>query len=191
MPILESNASQSAIRRMLLAAGLGAVLGFQSWRVAEHAFGVSIPWYGPAWISAITTGLGVGLLIAFLTDAPFPRARTSTDRGSPRSERASRPEDSNSWERDTDTIRQRLAEEKACLGRLDAERKRRGDLGFGKPTEDKIIWGELLELELQDIDEQVSRICGAAGGGASGRPPASTGTNRYQRKGGRHERNDS
>jgi hypothetical protein len=28
----------------------------------------------------------------------------------------------------------------------------------------RILWRELLDLELQDIDEQVSRICRAAGG---------------------------
>jgi len=62
------------------------------------------------------------------------------------------------------SIGQRLAEEEADLERLDAERKRRGDLGFGRAAEDRIVWGELLELELQDIDEQVNRICGAVGG---------------------------
>jgi hypothetical protein len=61
------------------------------------------------------------------------------------------------------TIWQRLAEEKACLEHLDAERAGRGDSGFGRSTEDKIVWGELLDLELQDIDEQVSRICQAVG----------------------------
>jgi hypothetical protein len=60
------------------------------------------------------------------------------------------------------TTRQRLAEEKTCLEHLDAERAYRGDSGFGKTTEDRIVWSELLDLELQDIDEQVSRICQAA-----------------------------
>ena len=61
------------------------------------------------------------------------------------------------------TTWQRLAEEKACLEHLDAERAYRGDSGFGKATEDRIVWRELLDLELQDIDEQVTRICQAAG----------------------------
>lgn len=61
------------------------------------------------------------------------------------------------------TTWQRLAEEKACLEHLDAERAYRGDSGFGKATEDRIVWRELLDLELQDIDEQVRRICQAAG----------------------------
>ncbi len=61
------------------------------------------------------------------------------------------------------TTWQRLAEEKARLEHLDAERASRSDSGFGKATEDRIVWRELLDLELQDIDEQVRRICQAAG----------------------------
>jgi hypothetical protein len=61
------------------------------------------------------------------------------------------------------TSRQRLAEEKACLEHLEVERRRRREVGFGRITEARIIWGELLELELQDIDEQLNRICEADG----------------------------
>ena len=57
-----------------------------------------------------------------------------------------------------DEIRQRLAAEKAGLEQLDAERERRGDSRFGRAAEDRIVWNELLDLELQDIDEHVSRI---------------------------------
>lgn len=213
MPILESKADQSAIRRILLATGLGAIFGFQSGRLAMYGFAVSIPWYGLAWIwlsqvflglsigatagstcgwkrglvlglafsipsafgaralglrwvpycvAAITVGLVVGLLIALVADALFPRTGASTDQHSPgrllgtgkaKSERCS-----------ASTIWQRLAEEKACLEHLDAGRACRGDSGFGRTIEDRIVWGELLDLELQNIDEQVSRICQAAGG---------------------------
>ena len=38
---------------------------------------------------------------------------------------------------------------------LEAERVRRGDSLFGQSTEDRIVWSELLELELQDIDALV------------------------------------
>ena len=61
------------------------------------------------------------------------------------------------------TTRHRLAEAVARLERLDAERERRGDSRFGRTTESRIIWGELIELELQEIDEQVSRICNSGG----------------------------
>jgi hypothetical protein len=57
----------------------------------------------------------------------------------------------------------RLAESVARLARLDAERERRGDSSFGKTAENQIVWGELIELELQEMDEQVSRICNSAG----------------------------
>jgi len=111
-------------------------------------------------------GLVVGLLIALITDALFPRTQTSRDQRSPaqlvgsgeaRSEKCSAVK-----------IWQRLDEAKARLEHLDAERALRGDSGFGKTTEDRIVWGELLDLELQDIDERVSSICQAAGD-ASGR----------------------
>jgi len=212
MPILESKADQSAIRRILLATGLGAIFGLHSWRLAKYGFAVSFPWYGPVWIllsqvflgfsvgvtagltcwwkrgfvlglvfsipsafgalalglkwapygvAAITGGLVVGLLIALIADALFPNTRTSTDRPSPG--RLLGTGNAKSEKCSAQTNWQRLAEEKACLEHLDAERACRGDSGFGKTTEDRIVWGELLDLELQDIDEQVSRICQAAG----------------------------
>jgi len=63
---------------------------------------------------------------------------------------------------ETATVHQRLAEAKACLDYLDLERSRLGDPNFGKAIEDKAIWRELLELELQDADERIQRICDAA-----------------------------
>ena len=224
--ILESKADPSANRRILLATGLGAIFGFQCWRLAQYGFAVSIPWYGLAWIllshaflgfsvgatagstcwwkrgfvlglifsipsafgalalglrwaphgvAAITEGLVVGLLIALIADALFPRTRTSSDQqslvsgrlgtGNAKSEKCSA---STTWKR--------LAEEQACLEHLDAERAYRGDSGFGKTTEDRIVWGELLDLELQDIDEQVSRICQTAGDASGQRPQRSKGS---------------
>lgn len=61
------------------------------------------------------------------------------------------------------TIRQRLAEEKAFLDQLDAEREYRGEPNFGRAVEDRVIWRELLILELHDIDEEVKRICQTTG----------------------------
>ena len=205
MPILESKADQSAVRRILLATGLGAIFGFQSWRLAKCAFAVSIPWYGLAWIllsyvilgfsigatagstcwwkrglvlglvfsipsafgalalglrwapgvAAIAGGLVVGLLIALIADALFPRPRGSTDQHCPVS---GRPLKTGNAKCSASTTWQRLAEAKARLEHLDAERAYRGDPGFGKTTEERIVWGELIYLELQDIDEQVIRI---------------------------------
>lgn len=149
-----------------------------------HALGLRWAPYG---VAAITAGLVVGLLIAFVSDALFPRTRTSTDQRSPVSERPGRPGNAKSESSTAKTIRQRIAEEKACLEHLDTERERRDDSGFGKTTEDRIIWGELIELELQDIDEQVNRICCAAGR----RRRTSTDSNMRRREGGPHGRNDS
>ena len=83
----------------------------------------------------------------------------------------------------TKTSRQRLAEAVGRLERLDAERERRGNPRFGKTAEARIIWGELIELELQEIDEQVGRICAATGW--KPRAPVNL------REGGAHERDDS
>ncbi len=60
------------------------------------------------------------------------------------------------------TAHQRLADEKACLDYLDQERSRVGDLNFGRTLEDKTIWRELLDLELQEADERIERIREAA-----------------------------
>lgn len=59
--------------------------------------------------------------------------------------------------------RHRLAEAVGRLERLDVERERQGDSRFGKTAENGIIWAELIELELQEIDEQVDRICNSMG----------------------------
>jgi len=60
--------------------------------------------------------------------------------------------------------RRRLAEAVAQLQMWQAERDRRGDPAYEKAAENEIIWNELVELELQDIDEQLTRIRNSAGG---------------------------
>ena len=42
-------------------------------------------------------------------------------------------------------------------------RNHRQDSLFGKSIEERIVWREPLELELQDVDEQIERISAAAG----------------------------
>ena len=54
-------------------------------------------------------------------------------------------------------IARRLAEEFALLQQIDFERSARADFGYGRATEDRVIWRELFDLELQEVDEQVSR----------------------------------
>jgi hypothetical protein len=53
-------------------------------------------------------------------------------------------------------ICKRLREECTFLDRLDVERVERGDPKFGKTFEERIIWRELLDLELQAVDERIS-----------------------------------
>ena len=53
---------------------------------------------------------------------------------------------------------ERLAEAVTYLERLDLERIFHGDPNLGKPIEERIIWRELLDLELQDFDEQIERL---------------------------------
>lgn len=141
MPILELNADESAMRRIVRA--IAAALSWPGRRSGNQ---------------------------------PPPEREELVGRG--RSQAESCP---------TNTVRQRLTDEMFSLARLDAERERRGDSRFGKTTEDRIVWSELIELELQEIDEQVSRIFDAAGRKAGVSSPS----NLKLREGGSHERNDS
>ena len=62
MRVFAPRTDQPATRRILLAIGLGTIFGFQSWRLAEYVFAVSIPWYGQAWIwlSLVFLGFAIG-----------------------------------------------------------------------------------------------------------------------------------
>ncbi len=62
----------------------------------------------------------------------------------------------------TRTIHERLAAARARLDLLELERSRSGDPLLGRAVEQRIVWRELLDLELQDVDEQIERICTAA-----------------------------
>ncbi len=115
----------------------------------------------PNGIAAIAEGLADGLFLAFILKVLFPRTPPA-DEDCPCSSRLGNPHHAESEEYDRYLTYRRLTEEKACLEHLDAEREYPGNLDFGKTTEERIIWKELLDLELQDIDEQVSRICRTA-----------------------------
>lgn len=149
----------------------GLVLGLAfSLPSAFGARALGFSWV-PCGIALITGNVVVGFLIALIADALGARIRTSTNPRSPVPARLSDGGNATSERCFGCTISRRLAEEKARLEKLDAEREYRGDAGFGKTTEERIVWGELLELELQDIDEQVSRICRHAGETPGGQPP--------------------
>jgi hypothetical protein len=52
----------------------------------------------------------------------------------------------------------RLASEVALLDSLDQDRKRFNDPAFGKIVEESIVWRELLDLQMQEIDEHIGSI---------------------------------
>jgi hypothetical protein len=160
MAVQAAGKDQSAKQRNLLAGSSGAIVGlFFGVPPAWGAHDMGLPWM-PYGVGVITIGLVVGMLIAFTVESLFPRTGT---RHQPFRAPA-RPSAAAS------TIRQRLAEGKARLDRLDAQRGRQARSDFGMTAGQRIIWGELLELELQDIDEQVSHICsGSQNGGAAER----------------------
>ena len=49
------------------------------------------------------------------------------------------------------------------LQNIQLVRNHRQDPSFGKSTEERIIWRELLELELHALDEQIDQMAAAAG----------------------------
>jgi hypothetical protein len=106
--------------------------------------------------AAISGGLVTALLIALLADNLMPCEQPASARRPDTARRVA------ARSRDTAGAR-RLREAKTALDRLETERRRRRNPGYGKAAEERIVWGELLELELQEIDEQVSRIRRAAG----------------------------
>jgi len=90
-------------------------------------------------------------------------ARVLTRRGADEFDRPERAGAFHSALYRCETIRHRLMEGVVSLERLDAERELRGDSRFGKTLEDRIIWDQLIDLELEEIDEQLGRIRRSAG----------------------------
>jgi len=176
MPIREPIGGQSETRGVPHATGFGAAAGNQaartrrlriSWKnglVLGLALGVptALRGYAPGlrWssygLAIVVTGLVVGTLMALRALAADRCRPRSTERENARDGQPPRARGG---------IGHRLADEKDQLERLDAERARRRSAMFGKAAEDRIIWGELLDLELQDIDEQLRRIRGSMGAG--------------------------
>ena len=58
----------------------------------------------------------------------------------------------------TFVMHDRLAKAAACLERLDEERVVLGDPNLGKSIEERILWRELLDLELLEFDEQIEHL---------------------------------
>ncbi len=112
----------------------------------------------PGSIVAIAAGIASGLIVVALAAGPVPRSQRSPGRRSARPERPASVRSGRSGESAAGVIPRRLAEENACLEHLLAERECRRDATLGTIAENRIVWRELLDLELQEIDEQVNRI---------------------------------
>jgi hypothetical protein len=56
------------------------------------------------------------------------------------------------------SLDERLVKAAACLEGLDWERASSGDPILGKAIEKRLVWRELLDLELQDFDEQIEHL---------------------------------
>lgn len=65
--------------------------------------------------------------------------------------------------RPADRNRKRLEASHACLEMLSSGELRDQDPEIKRMLEERIIWRELLELELHDIDEEIERIVAIAG----------------------------
>jgi len=98
-------------------------------------------------LAAMTATVVCGVIISRITDAIFPISTPVQPDQSP----ALKPVSFSP--RPVTSVKDRLADGKACLDYIAGERTHSGDPHFGQETEDRIVWGELLELELQAIDE--------------------------------------
>jgi hypothetical protein len=151
MPTLVSKAGQPAIGKLLLIGGLGLLFGLLFGLPPAMALcSAGLPWI-PWGLAGFIPGLIVAnmlacLVVKFVLGVPLPKPSDPLVIRRPRKCAPSC---------------QRLADAAATLELLDVERKRRRDSHYEKRVEDRIIWNELLDLELQDIDEQISRISGS------------------------------
>ena len=219
MPVTHWRFDHPTCRRLLLTTALGAVSGFQFWRLAI-GFVPAIPWYGLAWIPLsfallgfsigitapfarwwkrglvmglacslpsaagalalglrpmpylvipLAGGLSTGVLIAWLSDLMFanrgaaaPQQPVFPDLTVPV---YPRPEFLPQG-----PVHQRLEDGKQRLEEIEAKRQNRRDSESDRADEERIVWGELLDLELQDIDEQIRRIRNTAGSEPRYRP---------------------
>jgi hypothetical protein len=149
MLALQSKAHQPATGNILLTTGLGFVFGLLFALPPALALrSVGLRWF-PFGIAALLPGICASTLLAYLAvkfvfGAELPDFYPSLIR------RRSLPQS---------PVRDRLAEAAARIEGLENERIRRRDCRYEKRVEERLIWNELLDLELQDVDEQIKRIC--------------------------------
>jgi hypothetical protein len=148
MTALKSKADRPATGNILLTTGLGIIFGLLLAlppALAVRSSGLGWFPFGFATLlpGMVSANLLAYLVVRFVFGARLPeplrplRLRMNID--SPTS--------------------QRLADAVGQLQQLERERVRCRDRRYGRRAEERIIWNELLDLELQEIDEQMQRIC--------------------------------
>jgi len=150
---LAIGAIRTPAARWKCAAPLALALSVPSiW--GAHSLGLRWAPYG---VAIITFTLAAAFLNTFITHALLSGIRTGPVAQPPPAWRpaAERPKAAQCA---AGALRRRLAEEKARLDYLEAERERRHNPAFGRESGDRIVWGELLELELEIIDEELNQI---------------------------------
>lgn len=152
---MQESKSQSMVVRKLFLNFLGVIVGlFFGVPPALGAHSIGMAWI-PYCIGVLIIGLVVGLLMGFMVTEIHLSANTSGPACFSMA-KAKRHEDRGNADRDAS--RKRLEQGTAWLERLAEERLRLSDSEIGKAAEQRIVWEELLDLELQDIDEQLHHI---------------------------------
>jgi len=152
------GAMPASIPWWLAGLAAGALFGAPS---AWGAHSLGMPWI-PYGITTIALGTADGLFLAFAVKELFPEtparavARAEPEEA-PAGARSSPPGDP-----PAEGIHRRIFESMLALERLEAERERRGDRSYGAARESEMIWRELLDLELRNIDENADGIREAA-----------------------------
>ncbi len=68
-----------------------------------------------------------------------------------------KPKSASTPEQEPASVAQRLAEAFAVIQNLEVERDFRADPFYGKDEEERIIWRELFDLEMQQLHEHFGR----------------------------------
>jgi hypothetical protein len=147
MTALKSKADRPATGNILLTTGLGMMFGLLLALPPALAVRSSgLAWF-PFGFATVLPGMVAANLLAYLV-VRFVLGARLPEPYRPRRRRMIIDS----------PINHRLSDAVGQLERMESERVRCRDRRYGKRAEERIIWNELLDLELQEIDEQIQRI---------------------------------